>query len=228
MAGIDGEKTDVVAGLACAALLQEEAAAAGVASAAGKGAAAGAAAESGTVAGSAAADAAVVVELGSSVAGKPQGLDATQKWGGSAVSAAATAGSTAGSSAGSELLAWAEGVCSGAAAAVPTPGGAAASAEEAAEALHWARFATAAYGARQHAWRRGEQGGCAARRQVGRLAAAAAAEGAGPAAGWPSPPSKAQRRDFAAARELLGPGIVSYHAGAEPRGLLPHLVAVDR
>jgi hypothetical protein len=135
-----------------------------------------------------------------------------------------------GSAASPQLLAWAEGVCRGSADALPAAGGASATPGEAAEALHWARFATAAYGARQHAWRRGEKGAWAARRQLGAVVAAAKAEGAAPLAGWHAPPSKAERRDFAAARELLDPGcsIVSFHSGREPAGLLPHLLAVDR
>lgn len=139
------------------------------------------------------------------------------------------------------LLAWAEGVCRGAAAfaaeAPPAPAGE----EAAAEALHWSRFAAAPYGARLHQWRRGKASSCAARRQLGRLAAAAAAEGAQPLAGWrpgaaaadgrqQQKPTKAERRGFAAARELLGLScqIVSFSAGDEKRALLPHLVAVDR
>lgn len=178
LTSIDGEKTDVAAGLACAALLQQEAA-------------------------GAAADAAK-------------------------------------SGASSQLLVWAEQVCRGAAAATsPAPAATPADAEAAAEALHWARFATAAYGARQRSWQRGKTSSCAARKQLSRLVGAALAEGAQPLAGWGTAaaaadagrrvkPSRAELEGFAAAREQLGPGsqIVSISAGQG--GLLPHLVAVDR
>ena len=60
--------------------------------------------------------------------------------------------------------------------------------------------------------------------------AAAEAAGAQPLAGWAEPLSGEQRRDFAAARALLGPGceIVRLSSGHEPSGLLPHLAALDR
>lgn len=161
-------------------------------------------------------------------------------------------GEPAGKADGGALLAWAQGVCQGAAAAAASqPAGRIAPAGEdtAAEALHWARFAAAAYGARQHGWQRGKVGSCAARKQLARLAAAAAAEGAQPLAGWGgmaaaatpdggagSPavpfakPSSAQLKDFAAARELLGAAcqIVALGRGDKKAGLPPHLVAVDR
>lgn len=166
-----------------------------------------------------------------------------------ATEAAAEAGAAAGAAGGGAaaaakdqdtgpLLAWAEGVCRGAAAftaeAPPSPAGD----DAAAEALHWSRVAAAPYGARLHQWRRGKTSSCAARRQLGKLAAAAAAEGAQPLAGWhpaaadgrQPKPSRAERRGFVAARELLGPGcqIVSFNGGDEKRALLPHLLAVDR
>ena len=116
------------------------------------------------------------------------------------------------------------------------------------QALHWARFAAAAYGARQAVWRRGELGRCAARSQVARLAKAAAAAGRQPLAGWGphaeaqagegkaadaaagAPPSASQLRDVAAAGELLGADcdIAAFSSGDRAAGLLPHLVVVDR
>ncbi|KAL4440381.1 hypothetical protein ABPG75_003382 [Micractinium tetrahymenae] len=224
MAGIDADKTDVVAGLACAALLQDEAAEAA------RGGPTGPQQEGGTEASvqSNAGSAAVVLEV-ASVAG-------SSKAGSKADVSGKAAGKAASSAVDTELLAWAEGVCRGAAAAVSeaasTAGAAAASAAEAAEALHWARYATFAYGERQHFWRRGGQGWWATRRQLRAAAAAAAAEGAAPLAGWSKgKPGAAERRGFAAALELVKPSgcqVVWLSPGHEPAGLLPHLVAVDR
>lgn len=227
MAGIDADKTDVVAGLACAALLQDEAAQAARADPAacqqeGSGSAAAHGKEG--------ASAAVALEA-ASVAGVGEAC--------SKADADGMAGSrAAGGAVDPELLAWAEGVCGAAAAAKPEIAGtaaaaaAAASIAEAAEALRWARCAAAAYGERQHFWRRGRQGWWAARRQLRAGAAAAEAEGAAPLAGWPKgKPGAAERRGFAAARELLQPSgseIVWLSPGHAPNGLLPHLVAVDR
>lgn len=210
MVSIDGEKTDAAAGLVCAKLLQDEAAAA-----------AGA------------------------------GVQRQEEQGDSrAPAAAAPAAAAAGgdgkgdlSLRSSQLLAWAEEVCRAAAAACPAAAGRPAGAADVQQALQWALFATAAYGARQHMWRRGKQGSCATQRQLSRLAAAARAEGAQPLAGWGGlaaaaaasglgarAPSKAEHRDFAAARELLGAGcqIVSFSSGHKKRGLLPHLLALNR
>ncbi len=224
LVAIDGEKSDAGAALACAALVQQEALAAVAAAAAGGGAAAGAAQGSAEVAaedGAAglAANGASAEAEAAPAAAKPHGPSA--------------------------VLEWAAGVCRGAAAG--TAGAAAvqqapAGEEAAAEALHWSRFAVAPYGSRLHSWRRGKSSSCAARGQLSKLAAAAAAEHAQPLAGWgtgaavaaaatrPHKPSRAERRSFAVARDLLGPGcqIVSFSNGNEKRGLLPHLVAVDR
>lgn len=159
-----------------------------------------------------------------------------------AAEAAPPADCPASTASGSSVLVWAAQVCRAAAAvgagcmpAAAPP----AQADEVGEALHWARFATAAYGARQHLWRRGKTGPWAARRQLSRLAAAAAAEGAQPLAGWggeaapaggkPHKACGAERKSFAAARDLLGAGsqIVALSSGDERRGLLPHVIAVD-
>lgn len=208
LASIDGEKSDAATALACASLLQAEAAAAG----GGKAGAAGSA------------------DAPSEAAAESDALE----------------GSTHASL---ELLEWAEGVCSGAAAAVAQPAGAPAGEQAAEEALRWACFAAAAYGTRQHMWRRDDTSSCAARMQLSRLASAAAAEGAAPLAGWgglgpASPdaapaaaadgparkPSRSERRSFAPARELLGPGcdIAAMSCGHEGSVLLPHLLALDR
>lgn len=224
MRGLDADKTDVVAGLACAALLQDEAAAAAAGSASSP----------------PAADAAVVVVP------VVAGTELKDGQGGKAARLAET--SDGSQQPHPQLLAWAEGICRSAAAALPDASVAGAvsarssadeaSADEAGEALRWARYAAAAYGARQHLWRRGKQGQWAARRQLAALTAAVAAEGAQPLGGWEptlsskpgsSQPSREQRQGFAAARELLGPSaqIVSYSAGHEPSGLLPHLLVVD-
>lgn len=203
LGGIQADKTDVAAILACAMLLQDEAAA-GL----GPAPAAAAAADGATAAGD-------------------------------------------GKASNGPLLAWARDVCEGAAAAAaPQPAGAVApaDAEAAAEALHWARFAAAAYGEQQHGWRRGKASARAASKQLSALAAAAKAEGARPLAGWGglgaaanvaaagagggarSSPSKAQLRDLAAARDLLGPAcqIVALSHGDSEARLPPHLLAVDR
>eukprot|EP00887_Chlorella_sp_A99_P004647 scaffold4.g4647.t1 len=191
MASVDADKTDAVAGLACAALLQRE-----------------------TAAGPA-----------PGVQAAPAGQQQHEP----ADVGAAASGADADAPAG--VLEWATNVCQGAAAA--TALGAAAApvgAEAVAEALVWARYAAAAYGARLHQWRRGELGRCAARRQVACRAAAATAAGERPLAGWgaqpgaPSggppdggrgrAPSKAVLHDFVAAQETLGPGsqVVAFRA----------------
>jgi hypothetical protein len=137
-----------------------------------------------------------------------------------------------------ELLAWADKVCCGATAATPIAATVPASAADAQQALHYACFAAAAYGARQYFWRRGTTGVCAARSRLRRLAAEARAEDAGPLAGWAalapvgdaaSKPNAADWRDLAAARQLLGPGcpVVALSRGDRKRSLLPHLVALD-
>ena len=224
LVAIDAEKSDAAAALACAALVQQEALAA---AAGGAGAAAGA-------------------EQGSAQAAAEDGTAGLSPNGAAAADApAAPAAEAHGPSA---VLEWAADVCRGAAAGTAGAAGAAgeqpapAGEDAAAEALHWSHFAVAPYGSRLHSWQRGKASSCAARKQLGRLAAAAAAEHAQPLAGWgsgaavaaaaarPHKPSRAERRSFAAARELLGAGcqIVSFNDGDQKRGLLPHLVAVDR
>jgi hypothetical protein len=217
MAGIDGEKTDAAAGLVCAKLLQDEAVAAAAAAAAGPD-------EPGK--GGGRAPDAVPLAAGS--------VSAVHRGKSSEHSAALRS---------EELLAWAAGVCRGAAAACPAACGSTAAAADVQDAERWARYATAAYGARQHLWRRGKRSGCAASKQLARLAAAAAAEKAQPLWGWgglggglagcggrSKAASRAELRDFAAARELLGPGcqIIAFCSGNKGQGLLPHLVALDR
>lgn len=209
MAGIDAEKTDVAAGLVAAKLLQEEAAAGGpAADGAGKA----------RPCGRDLPPAATVEE--SAALGEPSDGE-----GGDGCSSA-------------QLLAWAAKVCHEAADSTPAAATTPASAADVRQALHYARFATAAYGARQHFWRRGATGACAARARLRQLAAAARAADTGPLAGWTAlrPSGSAARqprasdwRHLAAARELLGPGcpVVALSAGDRKRGLLPHLVALD-
>lgn len=222
LVAIDSEKSDAAAALACAALVQQEALAA---SEAAKGAGAGDGAanvtEVGTEGGAAGAEPAAAAGT-PAAAVKAHGLSAA--------------------------LDWAAGVCRGGAAATAAAAGGELEppigSEAAAEALRWSRFAVAPYGSRLHSWRRGKASSCAARKQLGRLASAAAAEGAEPLAGWgtgaaaaaaaaggrPCKPSRAEWRSFAAARELLGAAcqVVSFSNGDRKRGLLPHVVAVDR
>lgn len=138
-----------------------------------------------------------------------------------------------GSEASAGALAWAAGVCRGA--APPPPGPAASLPEDARSALRWARYAAAAYGARGLLWCRGKTGALKARRELSALAKQTKAGGEAPLAGWaalggPAAPKGSTLQDFAAARETLGGGtaIVALSPGDKKAGLLPHVLAVDR
>lgn len=237
--GVEADKTDAVASLACAAMLQTEALAAAAAAAA-----AGASAD---------------------VPEKHQGWEGQEK---ALAGDSSAGGEEEGTPVGcrQEVLAWAGSVCSdaqhsaGSAAAAKVS---AAGAGEVGEALRWARFAAAGYGARLHGWQHGKTSIFAAKSQLTEASKAAAAASTQPLAGWaPSvpvadlthkggcvmlaalrpgstagtgalatkPPSKAVLEDFVAAQQLLGGGseVVAFCSGHERSGLLPHVVAIDR